>query len=49
MKIHIYLREEEQSDDLIKKHLMVQDLRSVLKDVKKAKNNTENKIELMQN
>ena len=31
MKIHIYLREEEQSDDLIKKHLMVQDLRSVLK------------------
>ena len=49
MKIHIYLREEEQSDDLIKKHLMVQDLRSVLKDVKKTKNNTENKIELMQN
>ena len=49
MKIQIYLREEEQSDDLIKKHLMVQDLRSVLKDVKKTKNNTENKIELMQN
>lgn len=49
MKIHIYLREQEQNDDLIKKHLMVQDLRSVLKDVNKTKNNTENKIKLMQN
>ena len=49
MKIHIYLREEEQNDDLIKKHLMVQDLRSVLKDVNKTKNNAENKIKLMQN
>lgn len=49
MKIHIYLREQEQNDDLIKKHLMVQDLRSVLKDVNKAKNNTENKIKSMQN
>lgn len=49
MKIHIYLREEEQNDDLIKKHLMVQDLRSVLKDVNKTKNNTENKMKLMQN
>ena len=49
MKIHIYLREQKQNDDLIKKHLMVQDLRSVLKDVNKTKNNTENKIKLMQN
>lgn len=49
MKIHIYLREQEQNDDLIKKHLMVQDLRSVLKDVNKTKNNAENKIKLMQN
>lgn len=49
MKIHIYLREQEQNDDLIKKHLMVQDLRSVLKDVNKTKNNTENKIKSMQN
>ena len=49
MKIHIYLREQEQNDDLIKKHLMVQDLRSVLKDVNKTKNNTENKMKLMQN
>lgn len=49
MKIHIYLREEEQNDDLIKKHLMVQDLRSVLKDVNKTKNNTESKMKLMQN
>lgn len=49
VKMHIYLREEEQNDDLIKKHLMVQDLRLVLKDVNKTKNKTENKIKLMQN